>query len=191
MNRSYLRVLVLPAILCLVSVARPAAARDDTAKPSPAAAAASAAKDVAADLREARDLLKKVSDRRTRERLELLLTRAELRAGEIQQNLAALSVPAKPLPLSDDEFRRLLKSLKAESFDKGKLTFIENFVKTRHLTCGQARQMLQAFDFDTERVPAAVALYPRLTDPDNFYTVLEVFTFDTGKKAVRDKLKLK
>jgi hypothetical protein len=36
-----------------------------------------------------------------------------------------------------------------------------------------------------------VALYPRRTDPDNFHRVQEVFPFDSGKKAVRDKLNLK
>lgn len=160
-------------------------------KPDPAAAAAEAARQVAADLKEARDLLRKVTDKPTRERLELLLTRSELRLAELQKNVARLTAPARPTAASAEDFARVLKGVKAESFDDRKVSFIEDFGKGRHYTSAQVRELLAAFSFDQGRAKAAIALYPRVIDPDNFFTALEVFTFESGRNEVREKLKLK
>src|SRR5579859_1368518 len=98
-----------------LAVGFPAAGTGQTAPaakdtPSPAARARAAARDLASDLREARELLKKVNDRRTRERLELLLSRAELRAADLQKDLAALATPRK-VPLTADQLAAFLKGL--------------------------------------------------------------------------------
>jgi len=191
MMRMGIGVLVLMVVLAPLSADQPATTPVGKDKPSLAAEASAAAKDVAADLREARDLLKKVTDKQTRERLELLLTRSELRIGDIQKNLAGLAAAAKPVAISTEDFSKLIKGLQAEAFDDGKASFVANFSKGRHFTCAQAREMLKLFSFDAGRGQAAVALYPLLTDPENFFTALEVFTFDSGRKAVREKLKLK
>ena len=189
MKRLWFAVVALTVALPALGTGQPAPAAKE--KPSPAASARAAARDLAADLREARELLKKVNDRKTRDRLELLLSRAELKAADIQKDLAVLAAPPRRVPLTADEFAKFLKGLNANAFDSGKAPFVEEYARTRWFSSAQAREVLKAFAFDTDRVKAAVALYPRLTDPDNFFTCLEVFTFDSGRKAVREKLKLK
>jgi hypothetical protein len=189
MKRLWFATVALTVALPVLCTGQPAPAAKE--KPSPAASARAAARDLAADLREARELLKKVNDRKTRDRLELLLSRAELRAADIQKDLAVLAVPPRRVALTADEFARFLKGLNANAFDSEKVPFVEQYAKTRWFTTTQAREVLKAFTFDDGRVKAAVALYPRLTDPDNFFTCLDTFTFDSGRKAVREKLKLK
>jgi hypothetical protein len=149
-------------------------------------------KDIAADLKEARDLLKGVADKTTRDRLELLITRSELRAVELEKSLAggAPAATAAP-PLSAEDFANLTKSLKAESFDEGKASFVALFAQKGRLTCEQAREILKAFSFDDDRVKSAVLLYPRVTDPENFFKVLDVFSFSSSKDEVRKKLGVK
>ena len=44
------------------------------------------------------------------------------------------------------------------------------------------------FDFDDGRITAGVHLYPMLTDPENMFTVYEVFTFDGKKTAFREAI---
>jgi hypothetical protein len=137
-------------------------------------------------------LLKKVNnDRRARERLELLLSRAELRAADLQKDLAALAAPPRRVALSPDEFAKFMAGLKANAFDSGKVPFVEEYAKTRWFSSAQVREILKAFAFDDGRIKAAVALHPRLTDPENFFTVLDAFAFDSSRKALREKLKLK
>src|SRR5690242_4468169 len=89
-------------------------------KTTPVTNAQAAAKDVANDLREARALLKKVADKKTRDRLELLLTRAELRSMEIQKTLAALGSGPKRTPLSSEAFAAFLKGVHGNAFDNEK-----------------------------------------------------------------------
>jgi phage shock protein PspC (stress-responsive transcriptional regulator)/predicted Ser/Thr protein kinase len=88
------------------------------------------------------------------------------------------------------EFDRMLKSLRTESFDEGKLSFIKLVSKNNAFTCDQARQLLREFSDDGDRASAAVALYPTLTDPEDFNRALEVFTYDSGRETVRKQLKL-
>jgi hypothetical protein len=152
---------------------------------------ATATKGLAADLKEARELLGKVSDKPTRERLELLITRSELKVLELEKMFAGGVVPSTgPAPMSAENFAKLLKGLKAESFDDGKKSFIATFAANGRLTSEQARQLLKEFSFDEGRISSAVVLYPRLTDPENFFIVLDVFTFDSSRSSVREKLKL-
>jgi hypothetical protein len=157
----------------------------------PAAAAEAASREIMADLREARELLKNVYEKRTRERIELLLLKAELRLGEMQKNLAALAVSVAPQPVAQADLDSLLKALRKEAFDNTKVPFITDIARTRYFTSAQARELLKTFSFDDGRGQAAVILYPRLTDPGNFYVALEAFTFDAGRNVVREKLKLR
>jgi hypothetical protein len=84
-----------------------------------------------------------------------------------------------------------MKSLKAESFDEGKGSFVALFAQKGRLTCEQAREILKTFSFDDDRVKSAVLLYPRVTDPENFFKVLDVFSFGSSKDEVRKKLGVK
>jgi hypothetical protein len=189
MKRLWIGVVALTVGLPALGTGQPAPAAKQ--RPSPAASALAAARDLASDLREARELLKKVNDRKTRDRLELLLSRAELKAGDIQKNLAVLAAAPRRVAQSADEMAKFLKGLNANAFDNGKLPFVEEYARSRWFSSAQAREVLKAFAFDDSRVKAAVVLYPRITDPGNFFTVYDVFAFDSSRKALREKLKLK
>ncbi|MFO0953849.1 MAG: DUF4476 domain-containing protein [Isosphaeraceae bacterium] len=148
-----------------------------------------------ADLREAQSVVKGLADRRARDRLELLLTRAELHASELQNAAAQLDRPpvfvAVPRVVTDAEFAPMLKAVKDQSFDNRKLEVVQSFGKTRRFTSAQVKQLTQAFTFENDRVKAAVWLHPLLADPENFFMVLEAFTFDSSKNAVRQQIKQK
>lgn len=176
---------------CLALLPALAAAQTKLPEMPPASSLATTAKEVAADLKEVRELLKKVTDKATLERIELLVTRSELKALELEKTLAATAAVPPPTGIAADNFAKLLKGLKAEKFDDGKVSFIATFAANGRLNCEQARELLKTFSFDDGRTTAAVALYPRLTDPENFFTVLDTFTFDSSRTAVREKLKLK
>lgn len=173
---------------CLLAVCSSLAQAQTSTKDSPSAALLTKAKEMAADLKEARELLAKVADKPTRERLELLITRSELRAVELEKSLAGIAPAASAPPLSAEDFAKLMKSLKAESFDEGKASFVALFAQKGRLTCEQAKEILKAFSFDDDRVKSAVLLYPRVTDPENFFKVLDVFSFSSSKDEVRKKI---
>ena len=194
MKRALLALLVLVFAATAAEAQSPAKTQAAAKrKPTVGSVIGAAAREVSADLREAHALLKNVADEATRTRLELLITRSELKALEIQKVLAG--APAVPKPatagISDEDFARLLQALRKESFDSGKADFVVTFAATGRLSSEQARELLKAFDFDQDRVRAAVTLYPRVTDPQKFFVALEAFTFDSGRSAVRQKLRLR
>lgn len=101
-----------------------------------------------------------------------------------------LSSTPSVLPVSDSRFMQLLKGLSAESFDEGKISYVMQVGRSHHFTSAQTSKLLSVFDFDDERVNAAVALYPYVVDHENFPAVLKVFSFDDGRETVIKKLKM-
>lgn len=155
------------------------------------AAAREALKQLQDEIGTARKLLPDIRDKLTRDRLDLALTRAQLKATELEKELGALAAPARPVAMTQAEFDDFLKGFRAGSFDKDRLVFVQNFTKKNYFTSKQAADLLRGFSFDNDRVTAAITLHPRVVDPDNFHLALATFSFDSGRKAVREALKLK
>ncbi|MFO0889728.1 MAG: DUF4476 domain-containing protein [Isosphaeraceae bacterium] len=150
--------------------------------------------DIADDLRQARAAAGRIGDRAVRSRVEGLIRRAEQKARDLSEELArsqAARAQAPPTPLAAADFEKLLKGLKAENFDDGKLTFIQNFVAKAPLTCEQAAALLKAFSFDDKRIDALKAIYPKLVDPHNLNEVLAVYSFSSSRAEARKAVGLK
>ncbi len=141
------------------------------------------------DLRDARRLLVDVNDRKLRDQLELLLSRAALKAEDLEDFFAGSSRGGAKLPISDADFAKLLKNLKEQAFDEQKVEFIETFAKGRPLSCAQATELLKTLAFDDGRIKAAIILHPGLVDAENFFEVLKVFPFESSRKQVMEAIR--
>jgi outer membrane murein-binding lipoprotein Lpp len=161
----------------------------ETAKPSKATKLAAEAKALTEELKEARELVKRLPESATREKLELQIARAELRALGMKQEIDGLEsvAPVAKVAMADAEFQKLLKTFKAESFDSGKAQVLPT-VKGVSLNCEQLKAIMKAYDHDEGRVAAAAHFYPMLVDPEKAFDLAEVFTFDSGKKAFREAI---
>ena len=154
-------------------------------KPKPGVPDANA--QMLSDIREARELVKRMPASANRDRIELLLTRTEL---QLKQSPGRPNdVMVKPKPISNQDFNRLSVNMRSQAFDKDKYLFLESFVAGHHFTCEQASQLLKHFSFDNDRVNGAVLLYPQLTDVENFHRTLEAFTFDISRKSVMERIR--
>jgi hypothetical protein len=157
-------------------------------KDQPPHAAQAAAKDIADDLREARKLLSKIADEETRDKLELILIRNELKAADLESYLAKLAT-AKPTAITAQDFAKIRRALKGQSFDDGRYGIIESATKKQSFTSAQVKDILKAFSFDETRIKIAVMLHPQTIDPEDFFTVYDAFSFSSSVKAVQEKLK--
>ena len=141
------------------------------------------------NLGEARKALGGVSNRGTRDKLELLITRAELQANDLRKDLiGVLSSSATVRPMSDADFAKLLAQVKKEAFDNNRVDLVKQISTGNRFTSAQAREILKTFAFDQGRSDAALALYPQVVDPGNFFQALDVFSFDSAKRDVMKKL---
>jgi hypothetical protein len=142
---------------------------------------------IIADIKESREVASKSMDARVRQRLDLLLSRAELSARELQASLQSGAAPARPVAMPDADFTRFMTSLAANNFDDARLATLKTIGNAR-LSATQGKQILQKFSFDKGREEAAVFIHPRLVDPHLFAHVLEAMTFDNSRKAVMKRI---
>ena len=76
--------------------------------------------------------------------------------------------------------------IKNEPFADGKRVIIDSLVSTgNQFMCSDVVEILDAFDFDDEKVDAAIKMYPNTIDKNNWYTVYASFDFDSSKQKVR------
>jgi hypothetical protein len=174
-------------VLLLASLGLTATA-DDAERKAAKPQALKTLEQMTTDLKEARELLKKAQTQETREKIELLITRSELAAKELQKDFLAM---AKAVAMEADDFDKVLKALKANSFDDGKLKFVKSMGKTARITSAQAKQLLASFSFDKDRTEAALVVHPLVIDPALFGTALDAFTFESSRKQVLEKLNAK
>lgn len=139
------------------------------------------------DLAEARDLLKRIPASANRDRIELLLTRTELQLKQLMQ--AQGNFNNRPAAMSAESFNRFAANMRSKAFDKDKMGFLEDHLLSAYVNSDQAIVLLKQFSFDSDRIRAAVLLYDHLIDKENFHRVLEVFSFDSSRKSVMERLK--
>lgn len=139
---------------------------------------------VVADVHEARELARSIPDQALRERMELLLSRAELSAHELQRP----AVAAPPAAMSQGDLQTFLATLSRQSFDDGKLRVVKTLAPSARLTSEQAKQILAKFSFAKGRVEAAVLLHALIVDPHLFAVTLEALPFDSERRDVLKRI---
>jgi len=83
--------------------------------------------------------------------------------------------------LSEEAFQAFLSQYRKENFDDGRLRMINVVSKNSSLLSAQARILLKSFSFDDERLKVARNLYKNVADPQNYFTVSDVFIFPSNK----------
>lgn len=92
--------------------------------------------------------------------------------------------------LTRREFTSLVTSIKAQSFDKGRLSVMRASLQTSAFTSNQARQLVGMLSFKSNREDIAVEVYPRIVDPQNFHVVYRSFKFSSETETVNKRLGL-
>lgn len=92
--------------------------------------------------------------------------------------------------LTSGEFASLVTSVKAQSFDKGRLSVMRASSKTSAFTSDQVRRLVGMLSFKSNREDIAVEMYPRIVDPQNFHVVSRSFKFSSETEAVNSRLGL-
>jgi hypothetical protein len=144
------------------------------------------------DLQEIKEALSSIEKLEDQEHLELLLTRAELGVHNLHQSVVEMIENPQPPEISPDDFDILLQGIRAKGFgDSGKLAIIYDMGKHGRYSCSQASAITAEFSFDEAKVEAAALLYPKLTNPENFFQVLDTIHSSLKQDELRTKLGLR
>lgn len=95
-------------------------------------------------------------------------------------------VPPSPAPLTEGEFKDMVRSLKAETFDDQRLALGRQILGSARgrLQSRQVRELLKLFSFDDRRLELAKAGYDAVTDPWAYHVVNDTFIFATNREAL-------
>ena len=96
-----------------------------------------------------------------------------------------LSVAPHVPVMPEEVFANFYNSYRKLNFDKERIDFINQQRNTAY-TCAQIKQLLRALDFENNKVDMGKHLYDLCADKGNFFTIYDIFTFDSYKRQLME-----
>jgi hypothetical protein len=93
-----------------------------------------------------------------------------------------------PIACSSSDFDAVLRALDDESFSSGKLDVLRDASRARWFTVSQVQRLIKSFTFGKDMVDAGALLFSRTVDQENWYLVYSVFTFESDKDKLRQRV---
>lgn len=94
--------------------------------------------------------------------------------------------PAAPAAMDARTFADARQSINNSSFDDTKLSTARTILSSNFVTTDQVMEICNLFSFESNKMTFAKFAYSRVVDPQNYYRVGQVFSFDSNKKALND-----
>lgn len=84
-------------------------------------------------------------------------------------------------PMNDQEFNRLVENIKSKWFSTQKIQAAKDAVQHEYFRTDQVRQLLVLFSTDNDKLELAKLAYDRTVDKRSFYTLYDVFSFQSSR----------
>lgn len=91
----------------------------------------------------------------------------------------------EPMYMNGPALDRILWDLQSARFESERLDILFNVSRNYTMHTGQVRAMVAQLRFADSRVDALAAMYPRVRDKQNWYTVYDLLTFSSDRRELR------
>ena len=81
-----------------------------------------------------------------------------------------------------------MRAVEGESFSDGKLSVISGAGLHRWFEVRQVMRLMGLMTFGKDMIEVGALLYPRTVNPQDWYQVYSVLTFDSDKQALRQRV---
>ena len=98
------------------------------------------------------------------------------------------SKPAKPQPMKSADFAQLVEAIRSASFDDDKVGVVRLAAQNNWFLASQGAAVMDLISFDDSKIDAAVAMWPRITDPENYFVMMNKLGFDSSKEKLRKRV---
>jgi len=89
--------------------------------------------------------------------------------------------------MDDNSFRQFYDMMmRNESFDDGKITMINQQMRTTMFTSVQIRDLVKAISFDNKKLALAKSMYRNCVDKNRYFMVYDAFDFESSKRELMD-----
>ena len=82
------------------------------------------------------------------------------------------------------DFNEAVRIINNENFDEKRLATAERIIAANPMSTRQIANICKLFNFESNRLEFAKYAYRRCVDPNNYFLIDEVFTFDASKKEL-------
>ena len=93
--------------------------------------------------------------------------------------------------MTEDQMNNLVQSVKSTAFRDTKMSTLEVGTKGKCLSVAQVRTLTQLLTFENDKFDFVKACYANTTDQDSYYTLTDIFTFNSTKDDLLKFLKEK
>ncbi len=94
-------------------------------------------------------------------------------------NYASENVSSKTI--DNNDFSRVLWAMSKESQETNKMKSAEQIIDNNYFSTEQVKQMLQLFNSDDNKLELAKLAYNKTIDQSNYYTINNIFKFDSDR----------
>ena len=85
--------------------------------------------------------------------------------------------------MPEGEFSTLVSKVKAESFADNKMRVVRTAAKNYNFSCNQIISLIDCFDFSDNKLEVLRTTYPKVTDAQNNFKILDAFTYSDDKET--------
>lgn len=89
---------------------------------------------------------------------------------------------AGPYAMDAATFGEFLRTLEEETFSSSQMKLVRRVSGEAYFTCSQLGELIDAFDYATDKIEVARVLRSRIVDAENAFTVKDHFTYETDKE---------
>lgn len=91
--------------------------------------------------------------------------------------------------MNRETFESFYRSVEEKPFDSDRTGLIGTALLTSNFTSAQCRRLIDAYTFDNDKIKAMQLMYPRISDKEGFFVVIEGLTFQGDKDKVNNFVK--
>ncbi|AZA83947.1 hypothetical protein C1637_15720 [Chryseobacterium lactis] len=89
--------------------------------------------------------------------------------------------------MDNNTFQQFFDMLKRkESFDDGKIKFINQQMRTSMFTAAQIRDLVKSMSFDKNKLALAKSMYGNCVDKNKYFVVTDAFDFENSRRELMD-----
>jgi hypothetical protein len=90
--------------------------------------------------------------------------------------------------VTDADFDTMGKRVADATYADDQLALVKQLAASNWFSVSQVVGLMKLCSFEDTRIDVAVALYPRIVDPQNWYLVNDGFTYSSSKQSLRDRI---
>ena len=91
--------------------------------------------------------------------------------------------------MDDRDFKDFYQRYSKLNFSSDKKAFIEHAMLTTNFSVNQCLSLLEALSFSSDKKELIKNIYPNISDKQNFYRILDSFTFQSDKNEIDDYIR--